>query len=82
MTSPKYCSKCGCYIPDNWGECPACSRMIKINVSIKRPYYHDICSLCDIDNPLCTLCEVYKLVKENNDWGLKDLTNQIKYGII
>lgn len=22
----KYCSFCGCYIPDNWDNCPACGK--------------------------------------------------------
>lgn len=27
----KTCPKCGCYIPDNWSECPSCGRAEKLN---------------------------------------------------
>ena len=27
MTEPKYCGKCGCYIPDGWNRCPACNHV-------------------------------------------------------
>ena len=38
------CSKCGCYIPDNWTACPACK--VKVGVSeetlASRPYHNTV----------------------------------------
>lgn len=29
MAAPSYCSRCGCYIPESLGECPACGGALK-----------------------------------------------------
>lgn len=32
------CIKCGCYIPDNWNTCPACSHESKESVNNQKIY--------------------------------------------
>lgn len=32
MNNPKYCSRCGCYVPDLWDSCPACGTKEKSDV--------------------------------------------------
>ena len=32
------CIKCGCYIPDNWNTCPACSRELKKSTNNQKIY--------------------------------------------
>lgn len=40
----KTCSRCGCYIPDEWNSCPACKITIEVNTTTY-PRYIDRDSL-------------------------------------
>ena len=40
----KTCSRCGCYIPDKWGSCPACKITLEVNTTA-HPRYIDRNSL-------------------------------------